>query len=343
MQTRINESLAEHTTLRVGGVAKTFVIAESESDIIEAIQTYRESNVVILGSGSNVVIADDGFDGVVIHIQSQGVKVEQDECSGAMVSVQAGVNWDEFVVDSLSNEWYGIEALSGIPGSVGATPIQNVGAYGQDVSQSIARVKTYDRIEGKVKTFSAAECEFRYRSSRFKIEPDRYVVLEVTFQLGLGPHSSPIHYAELALVLGVEIGKRSKSSDVREAVLNLRKSKGMVLDNNDPDTWSVGSFFTNPIVTKELSDSLPSTLTRWQQSDGVKISAASLLEHSGIQKGFTLGTHAQISSKHALAITNRANAKATEIMELAHFIQDAVQSQFGISLEIEPRVIGINP
>lgn len=339
MQTRINESLAEHTTLRVGGVAKTFVVAESESDTIEALQTYQDSPILVLGSGSNVVIADSGFDGVVIQIQSQGVRVEEDACSGAMVSVQAGMHWDDFVVHALSHEWYGIEALSGIPGLVGATPIQNVGAYGQDVSQTIARVKTYDRREGKIHTFSASECNFGYRTSRFKEEPDRYVVLEVTFQLGLGIHSAPIQYAELATGLGVELGKRSKSNAVREAVLDLRKAKGMVLDERDPDTWSVGSFFTNPVVSKELSDSLPPSITRWQQRDGVKISAASLLEHSGIQKGFGLGTDAQISSKHALAITNRAHARAVDILALAEFIQEKVQTHFGISLEIEPRVL----
>lgn len=342
MQTRFKESLADHTTLRVGGEATTFVIAETESDILEALETYRESNIWILGSGSNVVIADKGFDGVVIHIQSKGVKVEEDQCSGAMVSVQAGVKWDDFVVHAIDNEWNGIEALSGIPGLVGATPIQNVGAYGQDVSQTIARVKTYDRLECKVRTFSAAECEFGYRTSRFKKERDRYVVLEVTFQLGLGVHSAPLQYDELALALGVALGKRSKSIDVREAVLNLRKSKGMVLDMHDRDTWSVGSFFTNPIVGKELSDSLPEAVKRWQQSDGVKISAASLLEHSGIQKGFGLGTDAQISSKHALAITNRANARAEDIRELAEYIQKTVYSKFGIQLEIEPRLLGFN-
>lgn len=342
MQIRENESLAKHSTLRVGGNAKTFVVAESQSDILDALQTYKDSNILILGGGSNVVIADAGFDGVVIHIQSQGIMVEQDACSGAMVSVQAGVLWDEFVVHALSNEWSGIEALSGIPGLVGATPIQNVGAYGQEVSQTIARVKTFDRIEDKVKTFSAAECDFGYRTSRFKREPDRYVVLEVTFQLGLGIHSAPIQYGELAKKLEVELGKRSKSLVVREAVLALRKAKGMVLDANDTDTWSVGSFFTNPIISKELSDALPSSVTRWNQEEGVKISAASLLEHSGIHKGFSLDTPAQISSKHALAITNTANATASDVLELSQYIQEKVKSEFGIVLEIEPRVFGIN-
>ncbi len=229
-----------------------------------------------------------------------------------------------------------------IPGLVGATPIQNVGAYGQDVSQTIARVKTFDRQVGALQTFSASECGFGYRTSRFKTEPDRYVILEVTFQLGLGVHSAPVQYAELANLLGVELGKRSKSTEVREAVVHLRTSKAMVLDANDFDTWSVGSFFTNPLIPIEQAESLPPSITRWNQQDGVKVSAASLLEHSGFQKGFGLNSNAQISSKHALAITNRGTASALDIIELATLMQESVKSQFGISLEIEPRMIGFN-
>ena len=342
MQTRYNESLAKYTTLRVGGPAHTFVVAESEAEIVEALETYKDSRILILGGGSNLVISEQGFDGVVLQINSDGLKVEEDACSGAMVSVQAGVNWDDFVVTSISNEWYGVEALSGIPGLVGATPIQNVGAYGQDVSQTIARVKTFDRRVGALQTFSASECGFGYRTSRFKTEPDRYVILEVTFQLGLGVHSASIQYAQLANLLGVELGKRSKSTEVREAVVHLRTSKAMVLDAKDFDTWSVGSFFTNPVVSIELAESLPPSIARWNQQDGVKVSAASLLEHSGFPKGFGLNSNAQISSKHALAITNRGNASALDIIELATLIQENVKSQFGISLEIEPRVIGFN-
>lgn len=342
MQTRYNESLAKHTTLRVGGPAHTFVVAESEAEIVEALKTYQDSKILILGGGSNLVVSEQGFDGVVLQIQNNGIKVEEDACSGAMVSVQAGVNWDDFVVTSISNEWYGVEALSGIPGLVGATPIQNVGAYGQDVNQTIARVKTFNRSVGAIQTFSASECGFGYRTSRFKTELDRYVILEVTFQLGLGVHSAPIQYAELANLLGVELGKRSKSTEVREAVLNLRTSKAMVLDENDFDTWSVGSFFTNPVIPTEQADSLPPTIARWNQDGGVKVSAASLLEHGGFPKGFGLNSNAQISSKHALAITNRGSASASDIIELATLIQVSVKSQFGISLEIEPRVIGFN-
>ncbi|MFZ9309011.1 MAG: UDP-N-acetylmuramate dehydrogenase [Candidatus Nanopelagicales bacterium] len=342
MQIRKQESLAPHTTLRIGGPADTFIIAESENDILDAFQTYQDAEILILGGGSNLVIGERDLPGVVLHIQSQGIKVEEDACSGAMVSVQAGVNWDEFVTIAISNEWYGIEALSGIPGLVGATPVQNVGAYGQDVSQTIARVKTFDRYEKKIRTFSASECNFGYRTSRFKQEPERYVVLEVTFQLGLGVHSAPVHYSELAHTLGVELGKRSKSVDVRNAVLDLRTQKGMVLNEQDHDTWSVGSFFTNPVVTKEVADSLPATIKRWEQDTAVKISAASLLEHSGFEKGYGLNERARVSSKHALAITNRGDASAEDIVELARSMHSAVLAKFSISLEIEPRLLGVS-
>jgi UDP-N-acetylmuramate dehydrogenase len=342
MQIRKQESLASHTTLRIGGPADTFIIAESEKDILDAFQTYQDAEILILGGGSNLVIGERDLPGVVLRIQSQGIKIEEDACSGAMVSVQAGVNWDEFVTTAISNEWYGVEALSGIPGLVGATPIQNVGAYGQDVSQTIARVKTFDRSEKKIHTFSASECNFGYRTSRFKQEPERYVVLEVTFQLGLGVHSAPVQYSDLASVLGVELGKRSKSVDVRNAVLDLRTQKGMVLNDQDHDTWSVGSFFTNPVVTKEVADSLPATIKRWEQVKGVKISAASLLEHGGFLKGYGLNERARVSSKHALAITNRGDANAEDIVELARSMHSSILAKFSISLEIEPRLLGVS-
>ena len=342
MHIRTQELLASHTTLRVGGLADTFIVAESENDIRDALQTYQDEDILILGGGSNLVIGERDLPSVVIHIQSQGIKVEEDACSGAMVSVQAGVNWDEFVATAISNEWYGIEALSGIPGLVGATPIQNVGAYGQDVSQTIARVKTFDRHEKKIQTFSASEYSFGYRTSRFKQEPERYVVLEVTFQLGLGVHSAPVQYSELANLLGVELGKRSKSVDVRNAVIDLRTQKGMVLNEQDHDTWSVGSFFTNPVVSKEVAGLLPTTIKRWDQDKGVKISAASLLEHSGFEKGYGLNERASVSTKHALAITNRGDASADDIVELARFMHSAVLAKFSISLEIEPRLLGVS-
>jgi UDP-N-acetylmuramate dehydrogenase len=335
-----NELLSNHTTLRVGGVAETFVVVETQAELLDVLTTYKDTEILILGSGSNLVIADTNFHGVVIQIQTQGIDVETDACSGAMVRVQAGVNWDEFVSHAISNEWSGVEALSFIPGRVGATPIQNVGAYGQDVSQSIARVKTFDRVEEKVKTFSVSECDFGYRTSIFKQTPHRYVILEVTFQLGLGVHSAAITYPELAQRLGVEIGMRSKSSDVRKAVMELRSNKGMVLNESDQDTWSVGSFFTNPVVTKTLADSLPTAIARWKVDTGIKVSAAALVEHSGFSKGFGLNPRAQISTKHALALTNRGDARAEDIMELAHAIQAGVHEKFGILLDIEPQIVG---
>ena len=206
----------------------------------------------MLGGGSNVVVADDGFDGTVVEVATSGVHadVEGDDptCGGALVTVAAGEAWDDLVAQAVEREWVGVEALAGIPGLVGATPIQNVGAYGQEVAQTIAQVRVWDRVLKGVRTFANADCGFGYRTSRFKADPERHVVLDVTFQLRQGSLGAPVQYAELARTLGVELGQRAPLADVREAVLALRRSKGMVLDPADHDTWSAGSFFTNPVV-----------------------------------------------------------------------------------------------
>jgi len=336
-----HEMLADHTTLRVGGVADRIVLATTELEIINTVRECDEKEIplLILGGGSNVVISDDGFRGTVLLIRTSGYEVASDACSGAMVTVQAGTDWDEFVQEAISKEWYGIEALSGIPGTVGATPIQNVGAYGQDVSQTIAHVRTYDREKREIKTFYFADCQFGYRTSIFKTNPGRFVILQVAFQLRLGDHSAPIEYAELAKNLGVEVGKRSKTVLVREEVLKLRNSKGMVLNELDHDTWSVGSFFTNPILG--ASTQIPAQCPRWEQADGrVKLSAAWLVENSGSPKGFGVNQKATLSNKHSLAITNRGNATASDVLELANHVQEKVFAQFGIKLEIEPNLIG---
>jgi len=336
-----HEMLADHTTLRVGGVADRVVLATTEEDILKTVKECdaNEIPLLILGGGSNVVICDEGFRGTVLLIRTSGYEVESDACSGAMVTVQAGHNWDEFVQEAISNEWYGIEALSGIPGTVGATPIQNVGAYGQEVSQTIAHVRTYDREKREIRTFYFADCQFDYRTSIFKTTADRFVILQVAFQLRLGQHSAPIEYAELAKNLGVELGKRSTSLLVREEVLKLRNTKGMVLNPVDHDTWSVGSFFTNPI--RSQNDSLPTDCPRWLQPDGrVKLSAAWLVENSGNAKGFGINQNATLSNKHSLAITNRGNATASDVLELANHIKEIVNSKFGIELELEPKLIG---
>lgn len=336
-----HEMLADHTTLRVGGFADRIVLATTEAEILETVKECdaNEIPLLILGGGSNVVVADEGFRGTVLLIRTSGYEVASDACSGAMVTVQAGMNWDDFVQESIAKEWYGIEALSGIPGTVGATPIQNVGAYGQDVSQTIAHVRTYDREKREIKTFYFADCQFDYRSSIFKTTPNRFVILQVAFQLRLGDYSAPVEYAELAKNLGVEVGKRSKSVSVREEVLKLRNAKGMVLNEIDHDTWSVGSFFTNPVLSD--SKSLPENCPRWVQPDGrVKLSAAWLVENSGHPKGYGVNSRATLSTKHTLAITNRGGATASDVLELANHIQEKVFAQFGIQLEIEPNLIG---
>ena len=206
----------------------------------------------MLGGGSNVVVADDGFDGTVVEVATSGVRadVEGDDptCGGALVTVAAGESWEDLVARAVEREWVGVEALAGIPGLVGATPIQNVGAYGQEVAQTIAQVRVWDRVLKGVRTFANADCGFGYRTSRFKADPERHVVLDVTFQFRQGSLGAPVQYAELARTLGVELGQRVPLADVREAVLELRRSKGMVLDPDDHDTWSAGSFFTNPVV-----------------------------------------------------------------------------------------------
>lgn len=338
-----NEHLAEHTTLHTGGLADVVIVAQTQQEIIDAVTQADEAGIplLILGGGSNVVLSDDGWRGTVLLIRTQGFEVSQDACSGAMVTVQAGHNWDEFVAETITREWSGVEALSGIPGTVGATPIQNVGAYGQDVSQTIADVRTFDRVTKSTRTFYFADCKFGYRDSVFKQEPNRFVILDVSFQLRLGHHSQPVMYPELARSVDVEVGQRSTLQKVRDAVIALRATKGMVIDPLDHDTWSVGSFFTNPIVDAELVTKIPAEAPRWPQEDGtIKLSAAWLIENSGHPKGFGLNMRAQISSKHTLALTNRGDATTHDILELAHHIKHDVHEKFGIDLAIEPNLIG---
>jgi UDP-N-acetylmuramate dehydrogenase len=257
-----------------------------------------------------------------------------------MVTIQAGETWDAIVARAVDEEWAGVEALSGIPGSVGATPIQNVGAYGQEVSQTIASVRVYDRFDRTIRTMATADCGFTYRSSRFKAEPNRFVILTVTFQLPLGDLGAPIAYAELARTLGVEIGARAPAARVREAVLDLRRGKGMVLDADDHDTWSVGSFFTNPILPAEEAETLPADAPRFVLADGsVKTSAAWLIEKAGFSRGHGSG-RVSLSTKHTLALTNRGGATTAELLALAREIRDGVRSAFGVTLVPEPVLVG---
>jgi UDP-N-acetylmuramate dehydrogenase len=300
----------------------------------------RGEPLLILGGGSNLLIGDAGFDGTVIKIATRGIAEDTAACSGAVVRVSAGEPWDPLVGYAIEREWSGLEAMSGIPGLVGATPIQNVGAYGAEVSELISTVRTLDRSTGQIKTLFPIECGFGYRTSRFKSDPGRFLVLSVTFQLRLGSMSQPIRYLELARALGIEVGQRAPASEVRQAVLALRTTKGMVLVEDDHDTWSAGSFFTNPLISFAKARTLPPEAPRFNQSDGmIKTSAAWLIERAGFGKGFGDGA-AQLSSKHTLALTNRGGATAADLLSLAREIRAGVQAKFGIELVPEPVLVG---
>jgi len=332
----------------LGGPARTWVEATDDATLVDAVRRADAAGepVLVLSGGSNVVVADAGFDGTVVHVATRGVAADADSpdelaCLGAVtVRVAAGEDWDTFVARAVSSGWVGVEALSGIPGAVGATPIQNVGAYGQEVSQTVASVRTWDRVEGRQRTFAAADCGFGYRHSRFKAEPDRFVVLEVTFLLKQGTLGAPVAYAELARSLGIATGDQASLAEVRSAVLGLRRGKGMVLDADDHDTWSAGSFFTNPLLAPEVADSLPDAAPRWSQPDGtVKTSAAWLIEQAGFHKGH--GTdRVSLSTKHTLALTNRGSASTDDLLALAREVRDGVEAAFGVRLVNEPVLVG---
>jgi UDP-N-acetylmuramate dehydrogenase len=329
-------SLAELTTLRVGGTPSSLTTVATENEIIAALSIAGD-DVLILGGGSNLLISDE-FNGDVIKIESQGFVNDESACAGAWVTVSAGHNWNDFVTSAVTNGWTGIEGLAGIPGTVGATPIQNVGAYGQSAGETIAQVRTWNRKTKSIEILFATDCEFSYRNSIFKTNPDTWVILSVTFQLPLGTMSAPITYDELAKKLGVELGDRVLTSDAQQAVLELRAGKGMVLDPSDHDTWSVGSFFMNPRVIQA-----PSGAPNWPDADGeVKVSAAWLIEQAGFGKGFTLNGRAALSGKHTLAITNRGTATSSDILDLAQHIRKGVNEKFAVELKVEPRLIGLS-
>jgi UDP-N-acetylmuramate dehydrogenase len=336
------ELLADHTTLRVGGPARRMITVETESELVEAVRDLDASGepVLVLGGGSNVLVGDAGFAGTVLKITTRGITEDTAACSGAVITVAAGEPWDPLVRYAIERGWSGLEAMSGVPGLVGATPIQNVGAYGAEVSELISTVRTLDRSTGQLKTLFPIECGFGYRTSRFKSDPGRFVVLSVTFQLPLGSMSLPVRYPELARVLGVEVGQRAAAAEVREAVLGLRAAKGMVLVEDDHDTWSVGSFFTNPIVDPATAGTLPLDAPRFSQPNRmVKTSAAWLIERAGFAKGYGHGA-ARISGKHTLAVTNRGGATAADLLSLAREIRAGVRARFGIVLVPEPVLIG---
>lgn len=348
--------LSQMTTAAVGGPAATLVEARTEAEIIDAVRAVDAAGgeLLIVGGGSNLLISDDGFPGTVVRLASEGFTVNaEDSCGGVSVVVQAGHDWDSLVKHAVLHAWSGLEALSGIPGSTGATPVQNVGAYGSDVSQTIAAVRTWDREKNAVRTFTNSELKFGYRDSVLKQTTvngsPRFVVLTVEFQLPLGRMSAPIRYAELARSLGVEPGQRAYATDVRREVLRLRASKGMVLDPEDRDTYSTGSFFTNPVVSADVAAGLPENAPRYpSSSEGlVKLSAAWLIEHAGFAKGYGLdqdsasGGRASLSTKHTLAITNRGSATAKDMLAVAREVRDGVRTAFGIDLHPEPLLIGL--
>ena len=337
--------LRDHTTLRVGGPAKAWVEATTESELIEAVSGADQGGepVLVLGGGSNLLVADDGFPGTIVEIGTRGVTADVEDdasCGGVLVTIAAGEEWDTVVGQAVERGWVGIEALSGIPGAVGATPIQNVGAYGEDVAQTIASVRVWDRKLKGVRTFANADCGFGYRHSRFKADPGRHVVLDVTFQFTQGDLGAPVAYAELARTLGVDIGARVPMADVREAVLGLRRGKGMVLDADDHDTWSAGSFFTNPVVDPTA---VPDGAPTWPAEGGVKVSAAWLIEHAGFGKGYgaeLTDGRASLSTKHTLALTNRGSASADDLLAVAREVRDGVERVHDIRLVNEPVLVG---
>ena len=334
--------LAELTTLRLGGPARRMVDATTEDELVAAVRDADDAGepLLVLAGGSNVVVADDGFPGTVVRVATRGV-----EYDGATRTVQAGEEWDPFVAACVGDDLAGIECLSGIPGSVGATPIQNVGAYGQEVSETVVSVRVLDRSSGEVEELPNEACGFSYRSSAFKREPGHWVVLAVTFRLVPDRLSRPIQYAELARALNVEVGGRAPLEEVREAVLALRRRKGMVIDAGDPDSVSAGSFFTNPILTTEefarLEKRVAGAIPHWPEADGrVKTSAAWLIERAGFEKGYGDPRTIAISSKHTLALTNRGEGTTAQLVALARELADGVRRELGVELHPEPVFVG---
>jgi UDP-N-acetylmuramate dehydrogenase len=332
--------LARLTTLRLGGPARRLVEARSEDELVAAVRA-AEPPVLVLAGGSNLVVADAGVPGTVVRVLSRGI-----ERAGDRLVVAAGEPWDAVVEHCVAERLQGFECLSGIPGSTGATPIQNVGAYGQEVAETVESVRVLDRATDRVEDMPAAACGFRYRGSVFKYD-DRRVVLSVTFRMGHGDRSGPLRYAELTRALGVPVGGSAPLADVREAVLALRRGKGMVIDPADPDSVSAGSFFTNPILSADEYAALAERLgpdrppPAFPEPDGrIKTSAAWLIERAGFHRGYGDG-RAGISTKHTLALVNRGGATTAELIAVAREIAAGVRERFGIALHPEPVLVGI--
>jgi UDP-N-acetylmuramate dehydrogenase len=325
--------LASKTTLRLGGPAGQLVTATVIDEIPQMVR--GADALLILAGGSNVVVADAGFPGTVLLLRTRGIDVAPD----GTVTVAAGEPWDEVVARTVAEGLAGIECLSGIPGSAGATPIQNVGAYGQEVAETIGSVRVYDRHADTVSVYRPEDCGFGYRTSVFK-HSDRWIVLDVTMRLHRDPLSRPIRYPELAKALGVAVGERAPLDEVRAAVLKLRAGKGMVLDPDDPDTYSVGSFFTNPVLPAWSFGPLDEAgAPAWPNPDGtVKTSAAWLIERAGFPKGYGRDG-VSISTKHTLALTNRGAGTTQALLDLAREIRAGVRDRFGVTLVPEPVLV----
>ncbi len=339
----LTRALAPHTTLRVGGPADRLVEARSAAEIVEAVRAADAAGepLLLLGGGSNVVIADEGVPGIALLVRSSGHTVEPLPDGGALVTVEAGEDWDALVAATVDAGLGGLECLSGIPGSTGATPVQNVGAYGVEIADLLVDVDLYDRRTGEVRPHvPAAELGLGYRASVLKHRDDA-VVLRVRFRLRPDGTSAPIRYPELARVLGVPPGATVPAPAARAAVLGLRRGKGMVLDAADHDTWSVGSFFTNPIVPTADVPDVPG-LPRWPADHNrVKLPAAWLIENAGFGRGYPApGGRVALSGKHVLALSNRGGGTAADVLRLAGEVRDGVRSRFGVSLAPEPVLVG---
>lgn len=357
MREDVAAPLAGLTTMRVGGRGRRVVTVTTTDELIDTVREVDDAQepLLIMSGGSNLLIADDGFDGTVVRVATRGIRTTSADLPGSLVvRVAAGEDWDTFVAETVAKGWAGIECLAGIPGLTGSTPIQNVGAYGQEVAQTIRDVRVWDRREQRVRTFATADCAFSYRHSVFKdaATAGRYVVLDVAFQLEVTTLSGPIAYADLARGLGVDQGARVPLPEVREAVLTQRRRRGMVLDEADHDTWSCGSFFTNPILSAAEFEALGARV-REQLGPGavppafpapegtVKTSAAWLIEQAGFGKGYGLPGPAALSTKHVLALTNRGGACAADLIGLAREVRDGVVTAFGVTLLTEPVLVGV--
>lgn len=332
--------LASLTTLRIGPVARRLITCDTTQKVIDVVRDLGPGDdALVLAGGSNVVLSDELTDLSVIYLANTEITVD-----GSVLRAEAGAVWDDVVVTSLAHGLGGLECLSGIPGSAGATPVQNVGAYGAEVANTIRRVRLLDRRTGDDRWVEPEALRFGYRTSVLKHARDA-IVLEVEFALDPGGRSAPLRYRELATTLGSEQGTRADPLEVREAVLALRSSKGMVLDVDDHDTWSVGSFFTNPVVTAAEFDrvraSAQGPVPNYPAPDGVKLAAGWLVEQAGFGKGYPGdGAAARLSTKHALALTNRGGATTADVIALARTVRDGVRTKFGIDLTAEPVLVG---